>query len=169
MRAAIIGATALLLAGSDAARAADAWGIENEKPMELNATVVDIACRLTGDCPADCGAGRRQLGLLTDEGRLLPAAKGNVFFAGATVDLLPYCGRKVMTDGLLIESPAMPLYFVQSLRESPAEPWRPAEAFLTAWKAGNGEAEEWWRADPTIKAAIAKDGVLGIPGTAPKK
>ncbi len=52
-------------------RAADSWGLPGEKEVRFEAKVVDILCELTGDCPADCGAGKRQLGLLKDDGTLV--------------------------------------------------------------------------------------------------
>ena len=52
--------TALLAAGP--ARAAEPWGIPGEKPMVLKGRVVDAICHLTGQCPRDCGAGRRGAG-----------------------------------------------------------------------------------------------------------
>ncbi|HUG62020.1 MAG TPA: hypothetical protein VMP03_09245, partial [Methylomirabilota bacterium] len=109
----------------------------------------------------------RQLGILDADGRLYPAAKGNVFFAGAVVDLLPHCGRIVEIDGLLIESPAMPMLFVQYLKGPGEAEATSAEAFIADWNARNGEADEWYREDPLAKAAIAENGVLGIPGLAP--
>jgi hypothetical protein len=159
---------ALALLAAPAAEAADSWGLENEKALELRGKVVDLLCELAGDCPAGCGQGKRQLGILTAEGRLVPAAKGNVFFAGAVPDLLPMCGREVHADGLLIENPAMTVYFVQYLKPAPDAQFMPADAFLAGWTARHGEAEEWWRADPTVKAVIEKNGVLGIPGLKPE-
>ncbi len=158
----------LLLAGGNAF-AAQSWGIPHEKPVILRGEVVDLLCALTGDCPEDCGGGRRQLGLVTEEGRLYPAVKDNVFFAGATLDLLPYCGRQVMVDGLVIENPAMTLLFVQRLRGSSKEAWKPARAFIEDWTARNGPSKEWWRNDPEVKAVIARDGVFGIPGLQPEE
>lgn len=164
---------ALLLATATApvpALAAEPWGLENEKVVEIEGEVVDLACAVAGDCVAGCGEGRRQLGLVTAEGRLLPLAKGLVNFANGVPDLLPYCGRKVRVDGLLIESPAMPLLFVQNLRDGADAPWRPATAFERDWKAANGgaDAAEWFRADPGVKSAIGAGGVYGIPGLKPE-
>ena len=150
------------------AQAAEPWGLENEKVVQLEGRVVDLACELARDCPADCGGGRRQLGVLTAEGRLLPLAKGNVNFANAVADLLPFCGRTLGIDGLLIESPVMSLLFVQNLRASPEAPWQPTAAFERDWKAAHGEAAEWYREDPAVKAAIAEKGVFGIPGLKPE-
>ena len=150
------------------AHAADSWGLENERTLEVTGKVVDLLCELTGDCPAECGAGKRQLGILTAEGRLLPAVKGTVFFAGAAPDLLPYCGQTVHADGLLIENPAMTLYFAQYLKAAPDAAWAPTDVYQTQWTAAHGKAEEWWRADPTVKAVIDRDGPLGIPGLKPE-
>lgn len=151
-----------------AAYAADGWGIENEKIVEIEAKVVDVACELTKNCPAECGGGKRQLGLLTGDGKLRIAAKGATNFAGAAVDLLPHCGKTVFADGLLIENPAMTIFMVQNLRLSKDEKLQPATAFDTQWSKANGKAEEWFRADPAVKKIIAADGVFGIKGLVPK-
>ncbi len=165
MRALVLAAA--LAAGAAPALAADPWGLDNEKEVLITGTVVDLLCTVAGDCPPDCGAGSRQLGLLDEAGRLYLAAKGNVFFAGAVVDLLPHCGATVTADGLLIENPAMPLLFVQYLKGPGDAEAASADAFLTRWTAENGEADEWWRADPMVKSAIAENGVFGIPGLEP--
>jgi hypothetical protein len=164
----ILALTALTIVAAPAARAADSWGLENERPLELSGKVVDLLCELTGDCAADRGGGRRQLGILTADGRLFPAVKGTVFFAGAAPDLLPHCGQTVHADGLLIENPAMTLYFAQYLKATPDAAWAPTDTYLTQWTLAHGNAEEWRRADPTVKAVIARDGLLGIPGLKPE-
>jgi len=150
------------------ARSADGWGIDREKVVQLEVTVVDLACALGKSCPPDCGGTKRQLGLVTADGKLYPAVKGATLFAGAVHDLIPYCGKKVMVDGLLIENPMMQLFFVQNLRQSADQKWQPAEAFEKHWTEKNGKAEEWMRADPVVKQTIAEDGVFGIKGLAPK-
>jgi hypothetical protein len=167
MHRTVLGLSAIALTAIPAARAADSWGLDHERPLELTGKVVDLLCELTGDCPAGCGGGSRQLGILAADGKLFPVVKGNVFFAGAVPDLLPLCGQTVQADGLLIEQPAMTLYFAQYLHLSPDAAWAPTDAFIGAWTAAHGPAEEWWRADPTVKAVIGRDGVLGIPGKAP--
>jgi len=43
-----------------------------------------------------------------------------------------------------------------------------SDSRLRTWTARHGEAEEWWRADPTVEAVIEKNGVLGIPGLKPE-
>lgn len=148
--------------------AADSWGLPNETVVEIEAKVVDVACTLTGDCPDNCGGGKRQLGLLTPDGKLRLAAKGAVNFAGAVPDLLPHCGKTVFADGLLIENPAMTIFMVQNLRLSKDEDLKPATAFRTEWTAKHGKADEWYRVDPLVKKVIEADGVFGIKGLEPK-
>lgn len=158
----------LALVAVPSAQAAQPWGIGHEKPVIVAGKVVDLPCALTGDCPADCGAGRRQLGILTPQGKLLPAVKGDVFFAGAVQDLLPYCGGRVMADGLLIENPKATLFFVQNVRGSTRETWKPAKAFLDWWRARYGSSDRWWEDDPRVRSELERSGVLGIPGLQPE-
>ena len=88
-------------AGSEA----QSWNLYAEVPALFDATVVDIMCDLTGDCPADCGGGERQLGLKRSaDGAMVLAMKNNQpAFTGAVVDLLPYCGQDVTVDLTLRE------------------------------------------------------------------
>ena len=151
------------------AYAADEYGIANEKAVQMEVTVVDIACTLTGNCPANCGGGKRQLGLVTADGKLRLPVKGQTLFANAIPDLLPYCGKKVQVDGLLIENPVMTIVHVQALRENTDQKWKQTEEFEAQWTATNGKAEEWQRADPLVKEVIAANGVFGIKGLEPKK
>jgi hypothetical protein len=142
------------------ALAAEAWGLKDEKLVSFRGQVVDILCALKGDCPAACGGGKRQLGIVS-EGKLYAAAKSNTLFAGATKDLLPWCGRTIEIDGLLVENPAMPILMVQGIREKSEQPFAPTDQFEKDWTAANGKADEWWRADPTARAALAENGILG--------
>lgn len=149
--------------------AADEMGIANERVVQLDVTVVDIVCTLTGNCPANCGGGTRQLGLVTADGKLRLPVKGQTLFANAIPDLLPYCGKPVQVDGLLIENPVMTIVHVQALRANAEQKWQQTEAFETQWIAKHGPAPEWQRADPFVKDVIAADGVYGIKGLEPKK
>ena len=168
MRAMTIGML-LGLAGGGAmvAEAAEPMGLQGEKVLEVQGKVVDVHCSLTGDCPPDCGGGKRQLGLLTADNKLIVAVKGPVLFAGAVQDLLPHCGRAVQADGLLITHPDIAMYLVQAVRTDAGQDWKPAEAFATNWTAKHGQADEWQRADPLVKAEIAEKGKLGVPGLQP--
>lgn len=157
-----------ILSFSTPASAADGWGIQNEKIVEIEATVVDIACSLRNDCPNNCGDGKRQLGLVTKEGKLHIAVKGATNFAGAVRELLPHCGKSIFADGLLIENPAMTIFMVQNLRLTKNDKLMPATAFEAEWSKAHGKTEEWFRADPLVKQVIEADGVFGIKGLAPK-
>jgi hypothetical protein len=150
-------------------QAAEAWNIPHERIVTIKGKVVDLLCELKKDCPQECGKGRRQLGILQEDGKLRFAAKGGIDFAGAALDLQPYCGRLVEADGLLIENPAVTLFFVQGLRTDAARAFSPAEAFIRDWTARNGKAEEWWRKDPVALGLIGENGPFGIKGLLPEK
>ena len=163
----LLAAVALLCLPGPAG-AAEEWGIENEKVVQLTGKVVDLACELNKICPPDCGAGKHQLGLLTTEGKLHPAAKSAADFAGTTVDLAPLCGKTIQIDGLLIENPAAKLLMVQAWRLTPSDPWTKAVAFSTEWVKRNGPADEWFRKDAEVKKVIDANGVFGIKGLTAK-
>ncbi len=149
------------------AAAAEKWDMPHEKELIVTGKVVDLLCELTKNCPANCGGGKRQLGLLEAGGKLRPAAKGLVDFAGAAVELLPFCGKTIQADGLLLENPEAHLYFVQAIRERPADPWIKADKFQAEFDARHGKTAEWFRQDPEAKRIIEADGVLGIRGLKP--
>ncbi len=152
------------------ARAAEEWGIEGEKKVRFEAKVVDILCELSGDCPADCGAGTRQLGLLKDDGTLLLAAKNFDIFAGASADLREYCGKRIVADGLYVNSPKMPLFALQFSRLAPDGKWSRANKFGKEWSKANGgkKSGQWFKHDARILEEIKAHGVLGIPGLEPE-
>jgi hypothetical protein len=146
--------------------AASEWGIDNEKKTRIDAKVVDLLCEITGNCVADCGGGKRQLGLLLDNGKLIPVVKNFEPFAGAANDLHKFCNKRVTADGLMISSPKMPLFALQFKRLAPDGKWSRANQFGKDWSVANGGKNpgQWFRQDPTIKKLIAEQGVLGIPG-----
>jgi len=156
--------------GAGAAQAAEEWGIEFEETTRFEAKVVDLACELTGDCPANCGAGKRQLGLLRDDGRLVLPIKNNDPFAGTIVDLLPFCGKRVVADGLWIPNPKLNMFVLQFKREAPDGKWSRANWFTKDWgrRHGADRQGQWFRHDPEIKRLIAEQGVFGIPGLKPE-
>ncbi len=168
---ATVGAIAVLSAFSSLAQAADGWGIEGEKVVRYDAKVVDILCELSGDCPANCGGGKRQLGLLKDDGTLWPVVKNNDPFAGAVDDLIEYCGKKITADGLEIHNAKMKIFQLQFKRLAPDGKWSRANWFTRNWSKRNGgeDGGGWIWEDKTVQALIAKDGVLGVPGMKPPK
>ncbi len=165
----LLAAAALLLPAPG--RAAEEWGIEFEEVTRVDAKVVDLLCELTGDCPANCGEGRRQLGLVLADGTLVPVVKNNDPFAGATNDLIGFCGKTITADGLMIRDPAMPLFQIQFKRLAPDGKWRRANQFTKDWSTANGgeTAKGWFRKDARVKRLIAEQGVFGIPGLKPEE
>ncbi|WP_120496999.1 hypothetical protein [Kiloniella sp. EL199] len=148
------------------AQAANEWGIEHEEAKELDGKVVDLACELSGNCPANCGDGKRQLGLLLDDGTLYPVVKGGTNFAGGTDDLIGQCGKTVHVDGLLIKDPLMTIYFVQRIKSEETGEWSKANQWGKNWKAANPGKKlgRWFREDPRVAKIVEKSGKLGIPG-----
>ncbi|MCB1493349.1 MAG: hypothetical protein KDJ77_16415, partial [Rhodobiaceae bacterium] len=99
-----------------------------------------ILCELTGDCPADCGAGVRQLGIVREaDGALVPVLKNSqAAFNGAIPDLLPYCGKAVDVDGVLVgdeDATSTKVYMVQLIREQGAGDWQKTTQWTKAWEA----------------------------------
>lgn len=158
-----------VIASASLAMAAEEWGIEHEATARFDAKVVDIVCELSGDCPADCGGGKRQLGLLKPDGQLVLAIKNFDPFAGTVVDLLPFCGKTIVADGLYIDNPKLPMFVLQFKREAPDGKWSRANWFVKEWGKAHGEERQgqWFRHDPRIKQSIAERGVFGIPGLKP--
>ena len=175
MRATTVLIGAALALGFGTAEAADEWGIEYEEEVRFEAKVVDILCELSGDCPADCGGGKRVLGLLREDGRLVLAAKNTNPFAGAVVDLAPFCGKTVIVDGLIIDNPRMPMFVVQYKSEAPDGEWSGGNWFGKDWARTHGVALDsetarlWFRNDPRVIETIERDGVFGIPGLEPEE
>lgn len=178
MRAALAG-LALLAAGAAAAQEgrfaagseAESWGLSGEEPARFEARVVDVLCALTGDCPADCGGGGRQLGLLRTADRVLTLAVKNTqpIFSGAAVDLAPFCGATVEVDGLLVGDPSQTpakVFQVQRIRRAPDGGWEKAERWSADWDRRNpalaADPAPWFRKDPEVNARIERDGFLGL-------
>jgi len=167
--------TTLLILGTSGAFAANEWGIEHESKARFDAKVVDVLCELTGDCPANCGDGKRQLGLLKDDGKLMLVLKNFEAFTGAVRDLLPFCNQRITADGLMIDNPKMPMMALQFKRPAPDGKWSRANWFGRDWakvhggEPGSGRVNNWFRHDPTVKEVIETDGVFGILGLKPEE
>lgn len=165
----LIFATGLLVlfAATGGANAADSWGLEGEKIARFEAKVVDIACELTGNCPANCGAGNRQLGLLTDVGRLVLPTKNQVPFAGAAWELVDFCQKRVVVDGLFVNNRGHEIFALQFVKAVDGK-WQRANRFTGKWlkeaglPEGSPKADQWFRNDPQVNALIKADGKLGL-------
>ncbi len=164
-------ALALPVSAQDFSEGSEArsWDLYAEVPAKFDATVVDLLCHLTGDCPEDCGAGRRQIGLLRSADNVLILAMKNnqPAFTGAAVDLVPFCGQAVTVDGLLLDDPdlgARNMYLVQTITAAGAEPVT-ANRWTKVWAEQNPDAAgdgPWFRRDPRVNAEIAQSGYLGL-------
>ena len=177
MKRIVIAAAVALLAGPAFAEGefaagseAKSWGLLGEENARFEATVVDVLCELTGDCAGNCGDGKRYLGLLREADGALVMVNKNLqgVFTGGVEDLLPYCGRKIEVDGLLVgdeeDTPAK-FFQVQRLRE-PGGEWAKANKGTKAWDAANPDLAEikgrWYRKDPRVMSRIEANGYLGL-------
>lgn len=164
----------LALLAPGAARAAESWGLPGEEKARFEAKVVDVLCELTGDCPDNCGGGKRQLGLLTGEGRLVLALKNMTAFTGAADELIDFCGKEVVADGLFATNRGYTIFALHFVREAPDGKWRRANRFLPKWAEANGlspedkKVKQWFRHDPRIKTVLEADGILGLGPEADK-
>ncbi len=152
---------------------AKAWNLFGEEKARFEGRVVDAICALTGDCPADCGAGARQMGILrAADGKFVLAAKNaQPIFTGATVDLAAFCGKQVEVDGLLVGDPGITpalgakLYQVQTVRVLGEDTVHKANRWTGDWERRFPEAGgegPWFRRDPRVGAEIEAHGRLGL-------
>ena len=163
-----IAAVAALALGQVGARAAEEWGLPDEEVVRFEAKVVDIACELSGDCPANCGGGKRQLGLIDAKGKLILPIKNSTPFSGASAELIDFCGERVIADGLFTTNNGYKVFAIQFVREAPKGEWRRANRFLPKWAKQNGlpanssKVRRWFANDPRVKNLIKEQGVLGL-------
>ncbi|MHA1528210.1 MAG: hypothetical protein ACTSVG_04280 [Alphaproteobacteria bacterium] len=171
----ILAATPALAEGNfSAGSKAKSWDLFGEEKARFEGKVVDALCVLTGDCPADCGAGKRQMGILrSSDGRFLLVNKnGQPAFTGATVDLVPYCGQTVEVDGLLVGdldiTPGLgdaKLFQVQTARIPGEGTAKKTNLWTRDWKQRNPDAGgkgPWFRRDPRVMEQIEATGRLGL-------
>jgi len=181
--AALILATAPALAEGEfsAGSKAKSWNLFGEETARFEGKVVDALCLLTGDCPADCGAGKRQMGILrsSDDRFLLANKNGQPAFTGATVDLVAYCGQTVEVDGLLVGdrdiTPGLgeaKLFQVQTVRILGEGAAKKTNLWTRDWKQRNPDAGgkgPWFRRDPRVTEQIKAHGRLGLGAEADRK
>jgi hypothetical protein len=164
MRTLILAAALVASFSALPALAADELGTPYEKAFETSGKIVDIACEIGGSCPAKCGDGKRQLGVLQADKSLLPIVKGTPLFANALESVLPFCGKTVFLDGLLISNPKMTVYFAQKVKETKDGAWIDTDGFETAFAKKHGKTDEWFRKDPRVAEALGAEGKLGVKG-----
>lgn len=162
--AALFGLGASLAA---AAHAANSWNLPNEETARFDAKVVDVMCVLTGDCPIDCGAGKRVMGLLRDSGELVLAIKNAGPFTGTAHDLVPFCNQTVTADGLFTINYGVKTFALQFVKPKDAD-WRGANGFVKDWAAErqidakDAKVKQWFRNDEQVNALIGEQGKLGL-------
>jgi len=157
------------VAQPSAGRAAESFGVSNEVLLTVKGKVVDLTCELTHECVPNCGAGKRQLGLLTSEGKLFVAAKSSTIFAGLAHDLIASCGQEIIADGLTTTNFGSTLLMIQRFKTAENADWIEANKFAADWArlhstdpAGK-QTEEWYRNDWVVKRAVAQHGQTGVP------
>ena len=161
-------ATMFLAAASTSGSAAESWNVawRRESPVRWPRWWMCYV-RLTGDCPQSCGEGRRQLGLLTADNKLILPTKNASAFTGATDDLIEFCGQQVMADGIFTENYGLRVFAVQFVKPVDGK-WQRTNRYLDKWAMENGvdptgnAKKSWFRKDPRIRALIEKDGFLGL-------
>jgi hypothetical protein len=170
--AASLALTATVAMAADFSKGSNAKeiGLVGEEKAMFSGKVVDILCELSGDCPANCGDGKRQLGIVRQvDNVLVVVSKNSQFeFNGAVDDLLPYCNKSVDADGLLIgDDPGMKakVYMIQFIRETGAAEWTRTTRWTKAWAERNADAKgegPWFRRDPRVAKQIEKSGYFGL-------
>lgn len=169
----------LAISFAGVAEAADSWGLTNEEIVRFDGTVVDVLAELTGQPSVDCGGGKHQLGIEKADGTLVLAVKNKLPFAGATGELIDFCGQEVTVDGLMTGHGGTQVLVVQFVRPKGGE-WRGGTRAIGGWKTGawaeaNGfapdgpEVSEWFRHDKRILDALERDGFLGLGEDADRK
>ena len=160
---------------------AKSWNLLGESKARFEGTVIDALCVLTGDCPADCGAGKRQMGILrsADGHFVLTNKNGQPAFTGASVDLMPYCGQTVEVDGLLVGdvevTPGLrdgKLFQVQTVRVIGEDAAKKTNLWTKDWAERNadvGGKGPWFRRDPKVMEQIEAHGRFGLGAEADQK
>ena len=147
------------------------WNLYGETKALFSGKVVDLLCELSGDCPANCGDGKRQLGIVRiDDNKLISVLKNRqAAFNGATDDLLPYCDKQVDVDGLMIgedeDAPTARFYMVQRIRETGSAGWKKANLWTKRWAKKNPNSKgkgPWFKRDPRVKKQLAISGHFGL-------
>lgn len=149
---------------------ARSWKLKGEEKALFSGKVVDVLCELAGDCPPNCGGGKRHLGILreTDGQLVLVLKNAQSAFNGAAEDLLPYCNRQVDVDGLLTgddETVLAKFFQLQFIRLTGEEEWQPATHWTRRWVEKNPDATgsgPWFRRDPRVLKQLEKDGHFGL-------
>ncbi len=160
------GCISLLLTGCAAGPGEIAsWPVTNAEKSGLLGEVVDVQCELTGNCAENCGAGKRQIAIKTENVGTVLVAKNLNNYSGAVDELWPLCGNIVDVNGLFTEHQGVRFFQVQNIR-APGGEWQKATRYLQAWSERSGKplsvANNWQDHDERIQAVLDRDGRLGL-------
>lgn len=141
------------------------WPVTNANESMLTGTVVDVLCELNGNCVDNCGNGRRQLAIKTEDSRTVLVSKNLNDYAGAADDLSLFCDQVVDVNGLFTEHKGVRFFQVQNIKP-PGGQWQKATRFLQVWSERTGkplsQASNWQDNDDRVQEIIKRDGVLGL-------
>lgn len=145
------------------------WGLIGEEKATFTGKVVDVLCQLSGDCPANCGNGTRNLGVLrsVDNKLIFVTKNSQPAFNGATEDLLPYCGKDVDVDGVMVgeNEKIAKVFLLQFIRIGGEEKWNKANLWTKKWQEKNPNAKgkgPWFRRDSRVAKQIKANGYFGL-------
>jgi len=145
----------------------ESWPITGAEKNQFSGTVVDVLCELSGNCASECGEGKRQLAIKSQDqaiGTVL-VAKNLSNYSGAADELWQYCDQQVELNGLFTEHKGVRFFQVQNIRPTDGQ-WEKATKYLSAWADRSGksaqQAKNWQTHDQRIKDIINRDGTLGL-------
>jgi len=145
----------------------ESWPITAAEKNQFSGKVVDVQCELSGNCTADCGAGKRQLAIKTTNKKLgtVLIAKNLNNYTGAADELSQFCGQQIDINGLFTEHRGVRFFQVQNIREAGGQ-WQKATKYLDAWVERSGkspqQAKDWHEHDERVSGIIKRDGRLGL-------
>lgn len=145
----------------------EAWPITAAEESQFSGEVVDIQCELSGSCAEQCGQGKHQLAVKSQNNELgtVLIAKNLTNYSGAADELWRFCGQQVELNGLFTEHRGVRFFQVQNVRAR-NQNWQRADKFLTEWQKRSGKSPEqakfWEEHDERVKAIIERDGRLGL-------
>lgn len=143
----------------------ESWPITAAEESQFSGKVVDVLCELGGNCANECGEGKRQLAIKSQDIGTVLVAKNLNNYTGATDELLQFCGQQVDLNGLFTEHKGVRFFQVQNIRASGGQ-WQKATRYLSAWVERSGktpqQAANWQYHDERVKDIIKRDGTLGL-------
>lgn len=143
----------------------ESWPVTNAEESQFSGTVVDVLCELGGNCANECGQGKHQLAIKSQDKGTVLVAKNLNNYSGAVDELWQFCGQQVDVNGLFTEHKGVRFFQVQNIRESGGQ-WQKATKYISAWTERSGkspeQAKNWQDHDDRVKDIIEREGRLGL-------